>query len=86
MKQALGYALLMFITILLVGLFLGEFFEPIRDFITGRPADFASHWEKAKIGRRMAVAFAFSVALAWFKYMRERKKESNGSLQDNSPS
>lgn len=85
-KQALGYALLLFITILLVGLLLGEFFEPIKNFVAGRPADFASSWEKADIGRRVIVALAFSVALTGLKYVRERKKENNRSLPDNSPS
>ena len=75
--RLIGYGLLTFVTILGVGLLLGEFYVPIKQYLSGNPADFSKHWEQADIGRRVLTALLFSIALTALRYRREKKNAAH---------
>ncbi|WP_225000257.1 hypothetical protein [Cesiribacter sp. SM1] len=78
-KRAVGYGTVVFITIVVVGLLLGEFFVPIKQLMSGDSPDFAGQLEKIDFTRRISIAFVASVVLTLLKHKKEKAKQNNNS-------
>ena len=75
----IGYALLLFISMLAASLLMGEFYVPLKQYLSGQPVDFAEHWQQVDMAKKVPIALLFAAVLTISKYRRERKRQEQKS-------